>query len=314
VPPTTSLHDHSARPAAEPDAQCAAAVNTALKAAEEVADPGTVGEHLGVVSEGDRVATHWFACLAKGYRGWRWAVVVARAPRARVVTVSDVVLLPGAEAVQAPAWVPWSDRIAPGDLGAADALPYRADDPYLEAGYAPLGDDDEDAVALWELGLGRTRVLSSAGRDAAATRWYLGDRGPSSDEAANATAACASCGYFLPVAGALRQVFGVCANEWSPSDGRVVSVDHGCGAHSETDVERVEPQPLPEPILDELGHEAVAIDRRPDQEPDPVPVQVPVAIVEPTVEGLSVGVPDAIVEPIVEGLPVGGPGDDPGPA
>ena len=28
-------------------------------------------------------------------------------------------------------------------------------------------------------------------------------------------------------------MFGACANEWSPSDGLVVSLDHGCGAHSE---------------------------------------------------------------------------------
>ena len=34
----------------------------------------------------------------------------------------------------------------------------------------------------------------------------------------------------------MRQMFGVCANEWSPSDGKVVSLDHGCGAHSQTDV------------------------------------------------------------------------------
>jgi hypothetical protein len=303
VPPTPSLHDHPARPAAEPDAQCAAAVRQALTAAEETADPGTVGEYLGVSAEGDRVVTHSFACLAKGYRGWRWAVVVSRAPRARTVTVSEVVLLPGSDAVLAPVWIPWSDRIAPGDLGVADALPYRSDDPYLEPGYAATGDDDEDAVALWELGLGRTRVLSSAGRDAAATRWYLGDRGPSSDEAVNSAAGCASCGYFLPVAGSLRQVFGVCANEWSPSDGRVVSVDHGCGAHSETDIERVEPQPLPEPILDETGHETVVIDRR-----------------SQAAEGDVAGVPQAVVEPTVEAEPVGAgpdqaprlaPGDDP---
>ena len=55
------------------------------------------------------------------------------------------------------------------------------------------------------------------------------------------------------MAGALRAVFGVCANEWSPSDGRVVSLDHGCGAHSETDVEQPEPTPIGEPIVDEFA-------------------------------------------------------------
>jgi hypothetical protein len=279
VSPSPSLHDHAARCGADPDGLCAAAVSTALTAAVETAETGTVGDHIGVVSEGDRVVTHFFACEARGYCGWRWAVTVARAPRARTVTVSEVVLLPGSDAVLAPEWVPWSDRIAPGDLGASDALPYREADPFLEPGYTVTSEDDEDAVALWELGLGRARVLSSLGRDAAATRWYLGDRGPSSDEAVNAKAACASCGYFLPLAGGLRQLFGVCANEWSPSDGRVVSVDHGCGAHSETDIERFGAHPLPEPILDETGHVAVVIDRRPDLqfvreaelEPEPAP-------------------------------------------
>jgi hypothetical protein len=31
----------------------------------------------------------------------------------------------------------------------------------------------------------------------------------------------------------MRQSFGVCANMYASDDGRVVSVDHGCGAHSE---------------------------------------------------------------------------------
>ncbi len=246
----------------EPDAACAAAVDLARAAAEEEAGAGAVGEHLGVAAEGDRLVTHSFAALAKGYRGWRWAVTVARAPRARNVTVCEVVLLPGADAVLAPAWLPWEERIAPGDLGAADVLPYRADDPFLAPGVTVTDEDDEDHAALWELGLGRVRVLSFEGREAAATRWYTGDRGPTADEAVHATASCSTCGFFVPVSGALRRAFGVCANEWSPSDGKVVSVDHGCGAHSETDVEPPEPLPLPEPILDETGAEAVTLPPR----------------------------------------------------
>jgi hypothetical protein len=54
------------------------------------------------------------------------------------------------------------------------------------------------------------------------------------------------------MAGALRAVFGVCANEWSPSDGGVVSLDHGCGAHSETDVEQSDIA-APTPIVDEFA-------------------------------------------------------------
>jgi hypothetical protein len=248
--------------AAEPDAVLAAAVDLARAAAEQDAEPGGVGEHLGVAAEGDRLVTHSFASLARGYRGWRWAVTVARAPRSRTVTVCEVVLLPGTDAILAPTWVPWQNRIAPGDLGPADALPYRPDDPNLAPGFTITQDADEDHQQVWELGLGRVRVLSMEGREAAAERWYLGDRGPASEEALHATAPCSTCGYFLPVAGALRRAFGVCANAWSPSDGRVVSVDHGCGAHSETDVEAGQPEPLPEPILDETGAEAVALPSR----------------------------------------------------
>ena len=31
----------------------------------------------------------------------------------------------------------------------------------------------------------------------------------------------------------MKQLFGVCANVYAPDDGKVVSLDHGCGAHSE---------------------------------------------------------------------------------
>jgi len=272
-----------------PDAVCAAAVGLALEAVVEVAAPGEVGEHTGVVAEGERLVTHWFACLARGYQDWRWAVTLARAPRARAATVCEVVLLPSPEAILAPAWVPWSDRIAPGDLGSTDVLPYRADDPDLEQGYEPTGEEDSDELALWELGLGRVRVLSPQGRRAAAERWYLGDHGPSAESAVLASATCAGCGYFMPMAGALRRAFGVCANEWSPSDGSVVSLDHGCGAHSETDIERALPEPLPLPVLDETGAEAVVVPRRSDlvAGSEPVVGSDPVVGSEPVGEAVS---------------------------
>ncbi len=243
------------------DAVCAAAVETARAAAQEVAGEDGVGEHLGAVAEADRLVTHSFRSLAKGYRGWCWAVTVARAPRARLVTVCEIALLPGDDALLAPAWVPWSDRLAPGDLGATDALPYRVDDENLDLGYEVTGDEEADRLALWELGLGRARVLSPVGRRAAAERWYGSGHGPTAPAALHAPAACASCGYLVRLSGGLGHLFGVCANEWSPQDGAVVSLDHGCGAHSETDVERPEPEPLAPPILDETGVEAVVVVR-----------------------------------------------------
>src|SRR4029079_15402530 len=105
-----------------------------------------------------------------------------------------------------------------GDLGAGDELPYRADDPFLDQGWTGSGDDEDDQVAFVELGLGRAVVLSREGRAAAAERWYRGSHGPTADVAVHAAAPCSSCGYLVHMAGALRQVFGGCAHEWSPSD------------------------------------------------------------------------------------------------
>jgi hypothetical protein len=238
------------------DAAAAGAVDLARAAAEEVAEEGTVGEHLDAVPEGDRIVSHTFACLLPGYRGWRWTVTVTRASRARNVTVSEVCLLPGDDALQPPEWLPWAERLSPGDVGPQDTLPRKEDDPLLEPGFEETGDADLDQVALWDLGLGRERVLSPLGRDEAAKRWYEGDRGPRTEIAENAKGQCSTCGFFLAIAGSLRQVFGVCASEWSPEDGRVVSADHGCGAHSETDVE-VTPDEPTSPLIDDLSPDAL---------------------------------------------------------
>ncbi len=229
------------------------ALDAAREAAESIAEAGTVGEHLGMEMVEERLAAHYFACTSRAYPGWRWAITLARAPRSKTVTVCETNLVPGEGSMLSPQWVPYAARLAPGDLRPGDVTPIVADDPNLEPGFEATGDDDVDEVALWELGLGRPRVLSAEGREAAAQRWYEGRSGPNAPVAEKAPAPCSTCGYFLPMAGALRAVFGVCANEWSSSDGQVVSLDHGCGAHSEADLEPVEPESVPAPILDDYA-------------------------------------------------------------
>jgi len=235
------------------DTVAAKAIVLAKAAAEEDAPEGSVGDHLGFDSDDDRVVTHYFACLDPAYVGWRWAVVVARASRARVATVSEVVLLPGAEALVAPAWVPWSERVRPGDLAVGTVWATPADDPRLTAGFT--GAADLDGVAAqspvhpgqWEIGLGRARVLSPYGRDVAADRWIEGDRGPDSTMAKSVSLTCSSCGFLIPIGGPLGQAFGVCAHDMSPADGCVVALNFGCGAHSEivdTSAERLTEAPI----------------------------------------------------------------------
>lgn len=216
------------------------AVEQALAAAREEAGPqGRLGQHLGAVpapaSDGAKAVCHAFVCDDPGYVGWYWAVTLSRAPRSKTVTVDEVVLLPGRDSILAPPWVPWSERLRPGDVGPGDILPTAADDPRLTLRQADTeGWIDE---SLWlELGLGRARVLSADGRELAANRWYEGDAGPYSDIAKVAPRTCESCGFYVGLVGALGRVFGVCANEWASDDGKVVAVTHGCGAHSEAEV------------------------------------------------------------------------------
>jgi hypothetical protein len=229
-------------PAAELDPLAADAVELARAAAIEVG--GTdVGDHVGMSSEEAGVVTHVFAATLPGYRGWRWVVTVARASGTSVVTVDEVVLLPGAEALRAPEWIPWAQRIRPGDLGAGDLLPADPDDSRLVPSFWSDDDpavedaDDQLRVVADEVGLGRVRVLSRDGRIDSAERWVEGDFGPESPMAKQAPAQCGSCGFLVPVRGSLGAAFGVCANEYSSADARVVSVDFGCGAHSEAGVD-----------------------------------------------------------------------------
>lgn len=263
--------------ATRPDAVAAAAVDLARSAVAEVAPSGSVGDHLGAVAVGERLVSHSFACTAKGYRGWVWTVTVARAPRARVATVCEVDLVAGEGSLLPPEWVPWSERLRPGDLGPGDVLPRIDDDERLEQGFEATGEEDVDRVALWELGLGRRRVLSREGRLQAGTRWDAGDFGPGATTPKDAAEQCRSCGFLQPMAGVLRQEFGICTNEWSVADGRVVSLAYGCGAHSETDLEP-EPERSTQPSLDENELESVALADLP--EPEPAPEAEPAAEAE----------------------------------
>lgn len=209
-----------------------AVVDLARSAAvAEAGEPAQIGEHLDTIAEDAVARTVRFAALDPGYRGWQWSVTVAVLPD-EPVTVSEVVLLPGPDALIAPPWLPWDQRLRPGDLGPTDLLPAADDDVRLAPGYVESDDPAVEALAT-EVGLGRERVLSREGRDDAAERWHDGPFGPTSPTAKAAPAACGTCGFFTPLAGSLGGAFGVCANEFSPADARVVDVAFGCGAHSE---------------------------------------------------------------------------------
>lgn len=245
------------------DAVAAGAVDLARAAVLEEVGPDPVGDHLGAQAEGERVVSHFFACTLPGYVGWRWSVTLARASRQKRVTVGEVVLLPTDEAIVAPEWVPYRERLQPGDMSPGDLLPVADDDPRLVPTYAfgddPLDADDKAQIreVAKDLGLGRVRTLSPEGRDAAAERWYDGDGGPDSPLAQAAPDPCSTCGFLIRIGGPLAETFGVCANGDANDDGRVVAFKHGCGAHSEVRLaKKHEPVPLPDHVVDTLTLDA----------------------------------------------------------
>ena len=266
----------------EPDEACAQAVDLARAAAQEMAEASQVGPHRGIEVDGERVVTHLFDCQDPAYVGWRWAITVARASRAKLVTVSEGVLLPGPDSLLAPDWVPWRDRVRPGDVGRGRPAARRAGRRAAgarrrarrrrrgaglgrqrglarRAGPAgrrcrPGGGQPASASRRWHSRGGqpprprpprmpaRRRSARACCRQSAGTRRPRGgtpaSTGRSTPLAHAAPAPCATCGFLVRLGSPLGRVFGVCANEYAPDDGKVVSLDHGCGAHSEAIIAR----------------------------------------------------------------------------
>lgn len=128
------------------DAALAGAVDAARAALLEVVPEEQLGDHVGAVADGERLVTHRFTAHLEAYAGWEWYATLARLPRGKVPTVSEIGLLPGSGALLAPPWVPWSERVNDEELAAereAEAAEAAAAEAALaEAGGHPAYDND----------------------------------------------------------------------------------------------------------------------------------------------------------------------------
>ena len=250
-------------------------------------DPDQVGAFVDAIDMGDGVTDFRFATEYQGYEGWQWSVTLFHDEELDRWTVNESSLVPTDQALRPPEWVPWKDRLEPTDLSVTDSIGTDPDDPRLEEGFRRTGTVDGAAVAgdgpadvdesadgaesvqtmqsdmdeaVEEFDLSRRHVMSPLGRSQTAKRWYEGPRGPKSLSTKTAGGhTCATCGFFIPLKGELNLLFGVCANKWGPDDGRVVSLDHGCGEHSE--IEPPEPTHLwvqSKPAFDDLHIDIIA--------------------------------------------------------
>lgn len=109
-------------------------------------------EFISLTDEGDGAVTYLFKGDLKGYQGWNWSVTLYQAEGAEP-TVSEIVLLPGDNALVAPDWVPWSERLADykalqAELEAQAAL--EAEEETEDAGEAEDVDDNTKVIDLPE--------------------------------------------------------------------------------------------------------------------------------------------------------------------
>jgi hypothetical protein len=227
-----------------------------------------IGEFIGAYSYAPNLAGLYFQSHVLGYRDWLWVSVLTLGKDLAQPAVLEVFMTPDQSALLPHPWLDWSLRLKPDDANNHDVLPYRADDPNLTDGldFADLAeeitaatpsksdqksgrsDQSADRPADFDIteklsllqeitqlyALSRERLLSPDGREQAAERWYASDQGPNGPSAQSSPLPCSTCGFFVPILGALGQAFGICANNWSQDDGKVVSYDHGCGSHSES--------------------------------------------------------------------------------
>ena len=244
-------------------------------------EEGLVGGFVQAVDLEDNVTDFRFESRVRGYEGWQWSVTLYHDVELDHWTVNESSLVPTDEALRPPKWIPWKDRLEPGDLAVTDSIGTDPDDPRMEDGFRktldngsdekgtgsvpvdeaernletddetvrnasmpddvaesdqPLTSEEDIDEAVEEFDLSRRHVMTPLGRSQTAKRWYEGPHGPKSLSTKTAEGnPCSTCGFFIPLKGELNLLFGVCANKWSPDDGRVVSIDHGCGEHSEID-------------------------------------------------------------------------------
>lgn len=125
------MRDDESAPIA-PDETLLAAVGVARTALLQITPADTIGEPLGHVVEDEHVLSLLFDCLLSGYPGWHWTVTLSRIDNEAEPTVLETELMPGGDALLAPEWVPWADRLAEyrtaQELAAAEASTESGDD------------------------------------------------------------------------------------------------------------------------------------------------------------------------------------------
>ena len=125
-------------PALVADEQLLASHDLARAALLDITPESTIGDAAGYTVEGEHVLSLRFENKMLGYPGWFWTVTIARVEGSEP-TVLETELMPGENALLAPDWVPWAERLA--DYQAAQTAAAEA---RLAAGVSEDDEDDDD--------------------------------------------------------------------------------------------------------------------------------------------------------------------------
>lgn len=84
----------------------------ALEALAESSPRGSVGAFISETEPSKGVVELKFENKMRGYAGWFWYVTLTQVDKRKPLMVSEVNLMAGEDAMLAPAWVPWAERLS----------------------------------------------------------------------------------------------------------------------------------------------------------------------------------------------------------
>ncbi|MDR0788833.1 MAG: DUF3027 domain-containing protein [Bifidobacteriaceae bacterium] len=219
---------------------------------------GAVGDPLGYVisDQSKSVASYSYSSNLSGYKNWIFIITVSNSGKSNDISVLEYNFVASENSVLPPEWIPWSERIEPEDFTEYDVVPYIENDDnlittedYQKANLKALQiesepeseitDPNKNVLDFIELASADTayknRIITNQSLKSTLNKWYEGRRGPNSISSSISSENCSTCAYFVKLDGKFGDKFGVCFNTYSSDEGSVISNDHGCGAHSETD-------------------------------------------------------------------------------
>ncbi|WP_382303897.1 DUF3027 domain-containing protein [Herbiconiux sp. UC225_62] len=143
-----ALGEPAEKPAPVVDEVLLASVDLARAALLEITPAASIGDVVGSIADEDHVLSLHFESKLAGYPGWHWTVTVSRVDESSEPTVLEIEMLPGENALIAPDWVPWSERLAEytlaQELAEATAADGESDDDDLDDDDSDDPDADED--------------------------------------------------------------------------------------------------------------------------------------------------------------------------